>query len=48
MGFDVTLGLPTSLQIVAAPFEDSTALRVGHVFQQLTDWHRRIPALVAA
>jgi aspartyl-tRNA(Asn)/glutamyl-tRNA(Gln) amidotransferase subunit A len=45
MGLDATLGLPTSLQIVAAPFEDGTALRVGHAFQQVTDWHRRVPAL---
>ena len=45
MGLDAALGLPTSLQIVAAPFEDGTALRVGHAFQQVTDWHRGVPAL---
>jgi Asp-tRNA(Asn)/Glu-tRNA(Gln) amidotransferase A subunit family amidase len=45
MGLDASLGLPTSLQIVAAPFEDGMALRVGHGYQQVTDWHRRVPPL---
>ncbi len=44
MGFDPD-GLPLSLQIVARPFEDGTALRVGHLYQQSTDWHLRQPPL---
>ncbi|MEA3218234.1 MAG: amidase [Acidimicrobiia bacterium] len=44
MGFDPG-GLPTSLQIVAPPFADALALRVGHAYQQVTDWHRQVPPL---
>jgi aspartyl-tRNA(Asn)/glutamyl-tRNA(Gln) amidotransferase subunit A len=34
-------GLPIGMQIVANPFEEPTAFRVGAGFQRLTDWHRR-------
>jgi len=34
-------GLPIGLQIVGKPFEEATALRIAHAYQQLTDWHRR-------
>jgi aspartyl-tRNA(Asn)/glutamyl-tRNA(Gln) amidotransferase subunit A len=40
-------GLPTSMQLVARPFGDATALRVGHAFQQVTDWHLQRPTFVA-
>jgi hypothetical protein len=30
---------------VAAPFADALALRVGHAYQQVTDWHRQVPPL---
>src|SRR5712692_4968538 len=33
--------LPIGLQVVGKPFEESTVLRIGHAYQQLTDWHRR-------
>lgn len=38
-------GLPLSIQIVAKPLRDDVALRVGHAYQQATDWHTRRPAL---
>jgi aspartyl-tRNA(Asn)/glutamyl-tRNA(Gln) amidotransferase subunit A len=38
-------GLPVSLQLMAAPWRESTALRLAHAYQQATDWHRRRPAL---
>lgn len=38
-------GLPIGLQIVGRPFEDTTVLRVGHAFQQLTDWHKQQPSI---
>lgn len=38
-------GLPVGLQIVGRPFDDATVLRVGHAYEQATDWHRRRPAL---
>ena len=41
-------GLPVGLQIVGRPFDDATVLRVGHAYEQATDWHRRKPALEAA
>jgi aspartyl-tRNA(Asn)/glutamyl-tRNA(Gln) amidotransferase subunit A len=44
MGFDPD-GLPLSLQLITRPFDDVTALRLGHAYQQATDWHTRQPAL---
>jgi aspartyl-tRNA(Asn)/glutamyl-tRNA(Gln) amidotransferase subunit A len=38
-------GLPLSLLISGRPFADSTVLRVGHAFEQATDWHLRRPVL---
>lgn len=38
-------GLPIGLQIAGRPFDETTVLRVGHAYEQATDWHRRIPAL---
>jgi len=40
-------GLPLSLQIIGRRFEDATVLRVGHAYEQSTDWHRRRPPLDA-
>ena len=40
-----TEGLPIGLQVVGRPFEEATALRIAHAYQQLTDWHRRSPYL---
>ncbi|MCU1504665.1 MAG: Amidase, partial [Ilumatobacteraceae bacterium] len=39
-------GMPLSLQIAARPFEEALALRAGDAYQQLTDWHLRLPALL--
>jgi aspartyl-tRNA(Asn)/glutamyl-tRNA(Gln) amidotransferase subunit A len=41
-------GLPLSLQIIGRRFEDVTVLRVGHAYEQATDWHRRRPELAAS
>jgi Asp-tRNA(Asn)/Glu-tRNA(Gln) amidotransferase A subunit family amidase len=38
-----TGGLPLSLQIAGRPFDEATVLRVGHAYEQATDWHRRRP-----
>jgi aspartyl-tRNA(Asn)/glutamyl-tRNA(Gln) amidotransferase subunit A len=38
-------GLPIGLQIAGKPFDEATVLRVGHVYQQHTDWHRRRPPI---
>jgi aspartyl-tRNA(Asn)/glutamyl-tRNA(Gln) amidotransferase subunit A len=36
-------GLPTGVQLAAAPYRDAVALRCGHALQQVTDWHRARP-----
>jgi aspartyl-tRNA(Asn)/glutamyl-tRNA(Gln) amidotransferase subunit A len=40
-------GLPVGLMIYGKPFQEKVALRVGHAFQQATDWHRRTPGNIA-
>jgi aspartyl-tRNA(Asn)/glutamyl-tRNA(Gln) amidotransferase subunit A len=36
-------GLPLSLQLAARHFDEALMLRVGHCYQQHTDWHLRRP-----
>jgi aspartyl-tRNA(Asn)/glutamyl-tRNA(Gln) amidotransferase subunit A len=38
-------GLPVGLQLLAPPFEEARLLGAGHRYQQLTDWHTRVPEL---
>jgi aspartyl-tRNA(Asn)/glutamyl-tRNA(Gln) amidotransferase subunit A len=38
-------GLPLSLQLAGRAFEETTVLRLGHAYQQATDWHTRHPAV---
>ncbi len=38
-------GLPIGLQLLAKPFEEPMLFRVGHAYQQHTDWHTRRPPL---
>ncbi len=38
-------GLPLSTQIVGAPFGEAVVLRVGHAYQQMTDFHLRVPEI---
>ena len=38
-----TAGLPIGLQIAGRPFDEATVLRVGHTYEQATDWHLRRP-----
>jgi aspartyl-tRNA(Asn)/glutamyl-tRNA(Gln) amidotransferase subunit A len=37
--------LPLGMQVLGRPFDDATVLRVGHAYEQATDWHRRHPPL---
>ena len=39
-------GLPLGMQILGRPFGEMTILRIGHAYEQATDWHLRRPALV--
>jgi aspartyl-tRNA(Asn)/glutamyl-tRNA(Gln) amidotransferase subunit A len=36
-------GMPVGLQMTGNYFDEATLLRVGHQFQQATDWHLRVP-----
>jgi aspartyl-tRNA(Asn)/glutamyl-tRNA(Gln) amidotransferase subunit A len=45
-GFGSTT-LPLSMQIVGKPFAEATVLKAGDAYQQLTDWHLRVPPIAA-
>jgi aspartyl-tRNA(Asn)/glutamyl-tRNA(Gln) amidotransferase subunit A len=45
-GFDAS-GLPIGMQVIGRPFDEATMLRVGHAYEQATDWHTRKPDLSA-
>lgn len=38
-------GMPVAFQLVGRHFDEALLLRAGHAFQQITEWHRRHPAL---
>jgi aspartyl-tRNA(Asn)/glutamyl-tRNA(Gln) amidotransferase subunit A len=38
-------GLPLSMQVIGKAFAEPTVLRVGDAYQQLTDWHLRVPPI---
>jgi aspartyl-tRNA(Asn)/glutamyl-tRNA(Gln) amidotransferase subunit A len=44
MGFSEA-GLPLALQIAGKPFDEKTVFRIGHTYEQSTDWHLRHPDL---
>jgi aspartyl-tRNA(Asn)/glutamyl-tRNA(Gln) amidotransferase subunit A len=39
--------LPLAFQIVGKPFDEATVMRVGHAFEQATEYHRRRPPIAA-
>jgi aspartyl-tRNA(Asn)/glutamyl-tRNA(Gln) amidotransferase subunit A len=41
-GFDGK-GLPIGLQLIGKYFDEARLLNVAHRYQQVTDWHRRVP-----
>ena len=45
-GFDDS-GMPVGLQIGGRPYSEETLFRIGHSYEQATDWHTRRPAAVA-
>ncbi|MBI2886058.1 MAG: amidase [Chloroflexi bacterium] len=38
-------GLPMGLEIIGRRWGERTVLRIGHAYQQMTDWHTRRPPL---
>ena len=36
-------GLPVALQVAGRPFDEATVLRVGHAYEQATEWSKRRP-----
>ncbi|WP_374538083.1 Asp-tRNA(Asn)/Glu-tRNA(Gln) amidotransferase subunit GatA [Chitinimonas taiwanensis] len=40
-------GRPVGLQLIGNYFGEARLLNAAHQFQQATDWHRRVPALVS-
>jgi aspartyl-tRNA(Asn)/glutamyl-tRNA(Gln) amidotransferase subunit A len=46
-GFD-RLGLPIGMQIATRPYDEATGLRIGHAYQQVTDFNRVLPPIVQA
>jgi len=46
-GFD-SQNLPIGLQIMGKAFAEDTILRVGHAYEQATNWHIRRPTLATA
>jgi aspartyl-tRNA(Asn)/glutamyl-tRNA(Gln) amidotransferase subunit A len=38
-------GLPVGLQLVGRPYAEGALLALGHGYQQVSDWHRRVPVL---
>ena len=36
-------GLPVGMQIIGNYFNEARLLNIAHRYQQMTDWHRRIP-----
>jgi aspartyl-tRNA(Asn)/glutamyl-tRNA(Gln) amidotransferase subunit A len=43
-----TSGLPIGLQLVGAPFAETTVLALAHTYEQETEWHKRHPTLTPA
>ena len=38
-------GLPSAFQLMGRPFSEAALFRLGHAYQDATDWHTRAPSL---
>jgi len=41
-------GLPVGMQLVGRAFDEGTLFRIGHAYEQATEWHTRRPVLEVA
>jgi aspartyl-tRNA(Asn)/glutamyl-tRNA(Gln) amidotransferase subunit A len=39
-------GMPIGLQIAAAPYREAVVLQFAYAYQQATEWHKRVPAIL--
>jgi aspartyl-tRNA(Asn)/glutamyl-tRNA(Gln) amidotransferase subunit A len=46
VGFDRS-GLPIGMQLIGPSFGEAPLLRLAHAYQQVTDWHTHLPAIVS-
>jgi aspartyl-tRNA(Asn)/glutamyl-tRNA(Gln) amidotransferase subunit A len=40
-------GLPVGMQLIGKAFDETTLIRVGHTYQQLTNHHQQVPEGIA-
>jgi aspartyl-tRNA(Asn)/glutamyl-tRNA(Gln) amidotransferase subunit A len=40
-------GLPIGMQLISKPWQEGPILAAAHAYQQATDWHRRLPTMLA-
>ena len=40
-------GLPVGMQLVSRPYDEARLLGTAHAYEQATDWHRRLPTVLA-
>ena len=38
--------LPVGLQLIGKPHDEATLVRVAHAYEQVTEWHKRKPAML--
>jgi aspartyl-tRNA(Asn)/glutamyl-tRNA(Gln) amidotransferase subunit A len=38
-------GLPIGMQIIGKAYDETTVLRIGHAYEQSTDWHLKAPEM---
>ena len=36
-------GLPLGMQLIGRPFTEAKLLNAAHRYQQVTDWHKKLP-----